>query len=338
MGLLDRKEFKALHLYVIVTVLCGTTGVLLYTKSLQRRNLPSELDYVVLEQLEYIVLHCDHDRPSYWTERFGGRLGNVLFSVLNVASEAYSRGMQFGILNCKHSVLDMTPLHVNDSTSVMRYIAPHDAFGLNHFHKDFEKYIFPTVAACVRFSVLRPLLANLDVGNKMYGQDALVIHIRSGDIFEPGGKSAFYAPPPFSFYADVIDRHTGNVVVVSQKENMSPLVEKILDAYPHAKLQMGTLEEDIGVILAAKYLVRAQGTFAWSLGMASTSLEVIYTFNTGSSVWDSRVLGGVRIVEYDADGYISKWDASSEQIELMLTFPQHKLRRTEFKREVRCNR
>lgn len=330
---------KPSHFYLIVTAFCAVPTLIFYNFHSQQKVLPCQLEYAAPKRPEYLVYHCGHDKPSYWTEgHFGGRLGNVIFSVLNAASEAHSRGMQFGILNCMHPVLDMTPLHVNDSNAVMRYISPHNAFHTNYFEKGIGQHIFHTIAACIRFPVLRPLIAKLDVGNTMYDKDAVVIHIRSGDIFEPGGTSALYAPPPFSFYADIIDRHGGEVVVVSQQENLSPMVEKILNSYPKAKLQTRTLEEDISVILAAKYLVLAQGTFAWSLAMASTSLEVVYAFNNNLTIWDSRVLSGVKIVEYDADGYLSRWDATKKQIELMLTFPQNKLRRTEFKHEVRCSK
>lgn len=308
-------------------------------RSLIRPNSRSELcshsetndDHVLNE---YIVLACSHDRPSYWEEHYGGRLGNQILCLFSAALEAHVRGMRFGIINCTHPVLDMTPFHVNASKAVRRYIHPETAFKLNLFIEGIYNFAFPRIAACVRHTVLVPLLATLDVGNKKYSPDALVIHIRSGDVFKRGHRSG-YTPPPFSFYADIIDQHAGEVVVVTQNENMSPVVNKILDAYPHTKLQIGTLQEDIGVILAAKYLVLAQGTFSWGLALASRSLKVAYAFNNDILVWDRRTLGDIRVVEYEAiDGYLPLWNVSTESIDFILNFSREKLKHTEFKPEV----
>ena len=54
----------------------------------------------------------------------------------------------------------------------------------------------------------------------------------------------------------------------------------------------------MAVVLAARHLVVSQGTFALSLGLASSKLDILYTFNNKMQVLDDRVFCDVTVVQF----------------------------------------
>lgn len=160
----------------------------------------------------------------------------------------------------------------------------------------------------------------------------------------PGGDEARhlnpnYAPPPLPYYQGIIDLHVGRkeVVIVTEKENMNPLVGRLMDLYPGIKLQSGSLEEDVSVILGARYLVASPSTFAWSLAIGSPNLELIYTFNNGVHNMDDRVFRGTKVIQYYTDDYLKEWKGTEEQIDYILNFPQDQLKQNVYANDYSCD-
>jgi hypothetical protein len=295
-----------------------------------------------------VALYCGN-------EGWYARLGNNIMTVLGAAAEARFYGMQFGIKDCYHDVLNLTSLRLPDSKEILRHLPPEKAYFL-HFikyagssrqhdngkDKDAGEFIFPAITPCISRDIVRPMLAHLAQRERKYSEDALVIHIRSGDIM-PGGNHQvhpLYAPPPLSYYLDIIDQHLGSreVVIVAEKENMYPAVDRLMKLYPSIKLQTGSLEEDISVILGAKYLVASHSTFAWSLAIGSPSVELIYTFNNGLHVLDDRIFGGTKVIQYYTDDYIKMWVGSEEQMDYVLNYPRDQLKQNVYANDYPCDR
>lgn len=137
---------------------------------------------------DVLALYCDD-------QGWPGRLGNNIMSVLAAATEACFYGMQFGVKDCHHDILNLTSLQLPESKEIMRQLSREQAF-YRHFvkyvgttrrqdrgkHHDAGEFIFPAITPCISKDIVRPMLAHLAEGERKYSEDALVIHIRSGDI------------------------------------------------------------------------------------------------------------------------------------------------------------
>ncbi|KAG7673175.1 hypothetical protein Ndes2437A_g01308 [Nannochloris sp. 'desiccata'] len=243
-----------------------------------------------------LVMYCEGNK-------WAGRTGNNIISVFNAALRAHELGLDFKIVNCTHDLLDIS----------------HLSFWSNETGND---------------------LSSLDVKHMISASSAFYLFkTSSGDIYRKRGPPVHsgYGPPPLAFYTRVIEEHQSrhssssgpSIIIVTELENMSPLVDALLGMYPQdvITLQAGTLEEDVAVVLGARHLVASQGTFAYTLAFASETLETLYTFNKNL---DWRVLCDVELVRYKAvlPEFLEKWKASSEQIQYLLDCPAQNFTRT----------
>lgn len=118
---------------------------------------------------------------------------------------------------------------------------------------------------------------------------------------------------------------------------MYPAIDRLMKLYPSIKLQTGSLEEDISVILGARYLVGSHSTFAWSLAIGSPNIELLYTFNNGLHVLDDRIFSGTKVIQYYADDYLKAWIGSEEQMDYVLNFPRKQLKQRVYSNDYPCS-
>ncbi len=113
------------------------------------------------------------------------------------------------------------------------------------------------------------------------------------------------------------------IVIVTEMDNIPPLVEALLNLYPKGmiKLQAGTLEEDVAVVLGPRHLVVSQGTFAYALALALHNLETVYMFNNIVHALDDRAFCNIKKVHHYAPRggkYIARWEPT--QIQYLMNF------------------
>ncbi|KAG7668115.1 hypothetical protein NADE_005160 [Nannochloris sp. 'desiccata'] len=284
------------------------------------------------------VMYCEGNK-------WAGRTGNNIISVLSAALRAHALGMDFKIINCTHDILDLSHLSLDPGNDLsILNVKESDMMSTSGAFKTFVTStgmrILPKEACCLKNNILPPLLKKITTSPaaSKYSPDSLIIHIRSGDIYRDWPPvHANYGPPPLAFYTQAIEEHQSrhssssgpSIIIVTELQNMSPLVEALLKLYPPGTitLQAGTLEEDVAVVLGAQHLVASQGTFAYALAFASEQLKTLYTFNKNL---DWRVLCNAEVVRYRAvlPEFLEKWKASSEQIQYLLDYPAKNLTRT----------
>jgi hypothetical protein len=106
----------------------------------------------------------------------------------------------------------------------------------------------------------------------------LVIHIRSGDIFQ-GNIHPDYIQPPFEYYDYVIRKHNyNNVLILSEPDFSNPVIQKLQDTFSFITVSSGSLENDMAIILGAKHLMIGTGSFAYMLSLCSSYLKQLYCF------------------------------------------------------------
>ncbi|HEY9645843.1 MAG TPA: hypothetical protein V6C88_05710 [Chroococcidiopsis sp.] len=118
--------------------------------------------------------------------------------------------------------------------------------------------------------------------------ETLVIHIRSGDIFQDKYPHLAYVQPPLSFYLNIIQKYNyQDVVVVTQADLQNPCVEQLQRQLPGVRVQASSLAADIGTILQARHLVVGLSTFSVALGFCSSQIRQMYVpvFDVKQGYW-----------------------------------------------------
>ena len=105
----------------------------------------------------------------------------------------------------------------------------------------------------------------------------MVIHLRSGDIFEKN-KYPQYVQNPLVFYNELIDEFNSVLVVTEEKRN-NPLLKELIKN-PKIQIQSYNISDDFSTLASAKNLATSGvGTFAISAALISNNLKNIYYTN-----------------------------------------------------------
>ena len=146
----------------------------------------------------------------------------------------------------------------------------------------------------------------------------LVIHIRSGDIFNKIKPHPRYAQPPFHFYKKIIDDFGfKNILIVTEPDMKNPCIELIKKEYPHTIIQSSTLENDIHTLLNAQYLIVGNGTFSSVLSMISKNIKIVFTTDKMKRFYPKT---NFKIFSYSLPSYDMHWQNTPEQIDKMKIF------------------
>lgn len=167
------------------------------------------------------------------------------------------------------------------------------------------------------------------------GEETLVIHVRSGDIFQPERISSSYAQPPLSWYELLIEgRGYDDVAVVTESNPASgsenPVLGEIRRRWPHVRRISGHKEHDFHTLRQARHLALSQSTFAITAAMLNVDLVRLhvarYPHAADPNMTDAfppDVDRGFEQVDDVINGYeaVSDWRFLPEQVRLMLDLP-----------------
>ena len=152
--------------------------------------------------------------------------------------------------------------------------------------------------------------------------NTLVIHIRSGDIFEKD-KYPEYVQNPIGYYSELLTKYESSIIVTDKSRN-NPVIPKLLEL-PNVTIKSGDLYEDFNTLFSAKNLATSGvGTFPIAAALISTELENFYY----SDVYLSNHLNPkmiksekVKHHEYSFNNYIEvgSWKNSKENLEMMMS-------------------
>lgn len=163
------------------------------------------------------------------------------------------------------------------------------------------------------------------------GPSALVMHVRSGDIFGPAPR-ADYGQPPLAHYLASLDHAASQApvseVVVVFEDRVNPVVDALEAALREREIALrmvsGALCEDASAISSARRIVAGSGTFVPSLAALSGAVTDIYVFRGAESTAFSRP-EATRFwrVEDMAGGFAppQAWSNSAEQRRAMVEYP-----------------
>lgn len=270
----------------------------------------------------------------------GGRMGNVIIQMVNALFFAKRCGLSAVVAN--KSLIGEKGVTIERDGLTLYSVGSTPPDGLyiegDFFYPDAmsngsispskaEKYKVAQrfLVPMVRESGLSPIEAD---------DKELVIHIRSGDIFQPNPHPG-YIQPPLGFYITIIDdlledKEIDKVCIVCEdRENpcINALEKRVAEFGLPCVIQSGTLRQDVQRLLAAKHLVFGSGTFGAGICLLTGTIETLHVF--GTTIY--RDLPNIkRSAIYYADaGYIKDgdWIGSAAQRKLMLDFPISGLRK-----------
>jgi hypothetical protein len=152
-------------------------------------------------------------------------------------------------------------------------------------------------------------------------KDDLVIHIRSGDIFDKKPHPV-YVMPPFSYYKNIIDSVTYNNIILVAEDRKNPVIDKLLTHYPNIKFKIQSFYKDIQTILGAHNVISSFGTFIPYLLLLSKNIKNLYQPNYQG--WGRHFKEtSVNLHIIDLSDYTKKmrpWKNTPEQIEILLNY------------------
>ena len=155
--------------------------------------------------------------------------------------------------------------------------------------------------------------------------DTIVIHIRSGDVFDKGVTNPDqYVPNPLTYYMQLIQSFT-STLVVTEDDEYNPVVEE-LKTYPFVTVQSLTVAEDFATMLSAKNLASSGvGTFAVAAALCSQNIENFYCTDvhiTEHLNYHMLVDTDVKVHVLELPNYLKpgEWKNTDEQRELLLSY------------------
>jgi hypothetical protein len=156
------------------------------------------------------------------------------------------------------------------------------------------------------------------------GENDLVIHIRSGDIFTRL-KNIYdkYIPPPLSYYTNILTQNNFDNIYLISEDNHNPCINKLLELYPKINFKLQDLEKDVRIILSTRNIITSVGTFIPQLLLISTNIQKIYypSYREGNfSNFKEKYIEkhSIELSEYHSK--INRWENTKEQYEMMLNF------------------
>lgn len=138
------------------------------------------------------------------------------------------------------------------------------------------------------------------------GDNDVVIHIRSGDIFTTFIQELYWQPP-LSFYVNLLNKRKFTNVYLLSEDNANPCVDILLELFPNIQYKQNTLEGDIKIILAAKTIISSHGTFVNELVKMSKNIQRIRRYSNKTYI-----------------EFMTPWKNTEEQRHIMLTFDETK--------------
>ncbi|MBR0655082.1 discoidin/SUN/FTP domain-containing protein [Plastoroseomonas arctica] len=187
------------------------------------------------------------------------------------------------------------------------------------------------LAAILRDAVRPILLPGLEDGALDAG--TVVIHIRSGDVFQGVGGHVGYVQPPLSYYVAALEHaareHPVDQVVVVHEDRANPTIAA-LEAYLSAAgigctMQSSTLREDTATIFGARRIISGHGTFVAAVIAQSVRVETLYFFRRVMlpQLFDAQS-PRIFVAHDTARGFTryGDWANTAEQRQLMLDYPR----------------
>jgi hypothetical protein len=246
---------------------------------------------------------------NIWIKGWSGRLGNNIIQLKNAIQLAVSKN--YNVIIPRHRYFSKTYICLNKQIGI-------NSKRISDPNNYFDSPTIPDIDQNRVLQILRGCFTIKDV--KALDAEDLVIHIRSGDIFDKDPECPGYIMPPLSYYVDIIRTNTFKNIYLIAEDRKNPCINALLELYPTIQFELQPLEKDIRLILGAVNVVASYGTMIDSLLLFSNNIKRVYRPS-----YYLRIINQDRInyITIDLDKYkeiLSPWKNTAEQRETMLVY------------------
>lgn len=165
--------------------------------------------------------------------------------------------------------------------------------------------------------------------------NSLFIHLRSGDIFKKTPPHRDYGQPPLAFYTKIIRSQPWGKVHLVFEDQFNPVIPALQHFLSESGIpyetHSGDIHHDIEVLLRAKNLVIARGTFIYPILCISKYIDQVFYFEVDEhSLWglQNSPIHFHKCTDL-GDTYratiLTEWKNNTEQNALMLDYPESQI-------------
>jgi len=150
-------------------------------------------------------------------------------------------------------------------------------------------------------------------------EEDLIIHIRSGDVFNESFSLDRYIQPPYIFYKKIIEEHIyKKIYICSENKNLNPVIPKLLEEYSNIVFLPNSLEIDFKIMLNAQIFVTSNSSLSEAINSLSTKKHI---FSTGYGIGIRNTLCQYNIYRYP-NYYKTQFSSYDEKINLLLNYKE----------------
>ena len=190
------------------------------------------------------------------------------------------------------------------------------------------------------YSTSNPTCSSFNIKCDNFDMDnTLVVHLRSGDVFSPGGGHENYKQPPVAFYQFIFrSRKWSKILFITSLEppehwnpvwtyflNETNRLNSFIDPKAIVSFQMSSnVQEDLLKLWCARFYVAPFSTFSLMMIYIAPYLKEFYISGMGDckSIDHSPSVTCHHLLLNNYHMFHSgKWSNSPEQREVMITFP-----------------
>ena len=139
----------------------------------------------------------------------------------------------------------------------------------------FQKIFKPEI----RIHLLKDEIKN-NLPKIIVDENALYIHIRSGDIFQYKAKyNINYAQPPLCFYQKILTTFIFKNIYLLSLDQSNPIINKLISEFPHIILTHNSLEIDYSILLNAYNIVGSVSSFLTTSLIINDNLKNFFEYD-----------------------------------------------------------
>jgi hypothetical protein len=250
-----------------------------------------------------------------WIER----LGNNIIQMRNIIQIAlyYKLNIRY-IIFPKHPYFNTERIVINKSIHrINRVFTDKNNFYYQNEIKFIDKGLF-NYNKDITLNILKSIFKISNVVKLK--DDEVLIHIRSGDIFDNKPHQE-YVMPPLSYYTNILNNNNFSKIYLIAEDRKNPVINKLLELYSNISFEMGNLNKDIRLLLGSSNVIVSFGTFTSTLLTLSDNIKNIYKPSYQCAFMISR--NQVNIFDYDLEEYkikLTPWQNTKEQREIMMNY------------------
>lgn len=255
-----------------------------------------------------------------------GRLGNNICQIVNAILFAHYNNIEI-ITFPKHvyfkqNCIDLNKYDLNNNKNIEK-------------KKKFNDIFFSRDKICQKYNLSKSIFENnkINIGEIIKSLitlteyeklditvNDLIIHIRSGDVYNSNPHPG-WVQPPLNFYENIIKEKDWRKIILICEDDKSPIIKPLLNKYNNIIFRIQPLQQDIIYIIQSKNICFGMGSFVPSLLLLNSNLNTIY-YPKYCYRYMIDLISYKEKKEYELLNYIKKgeWKNTNEQIDIMLNY------------------